>query len=144
MKGLVLLTTVALSVLIFTVAATAADEDAQQTALRLEAAKNQLNNTQWRIKLSPIGETKAKAYEDIIHFSEHKVSSENLASQGFSATNYTISVKDEDVIVWETMQTGEAAGLALWHGELENGVMRGVLSRRPNESTHLDFSFYSE
>jgi hypothetical protein len=41
------------------------------------------------------------------------------------------------------MQTSEKAGLAFWHGELENDVMRGVLSKHPDQKTHNDFSFYS-
>lgn len=135
--------TIVLSLFIFTVAAVAADKTTKEQKKPLEAAKIELNNMEWKIKLSPIGETKAKAYEDTLLFVENKFSSEKLESEDFPTSNYTVSLKGEDVIIWETMQTSESGGLAFWRGELENNVMRGVLSMRPDEKTSMDFSFYS-
>lgn len=132
-----------LSLLVFTAAASAADKDMEEQKKLLKAAKKELNNLEWKIKLSPMSGTKAKSYEDTLLFVDSKFSSEKLESEEFSASNYTVSLKGEDVIVWETMQTSEDAGISFWRGELENGVMRGVLSKNPGKETHMDFSFYS-
>ncbi len=134
---------VVLSLLIFTVAAVAADKDMEEQKKLLEAAKIELNNMEWKIKLSPIGDTNAQGYEDTLLFINNKFSSEKLESEKFPVSNYTVSIKGEDIIIWETMQTSEDGGLAFWRGELENNVMRGVLSMRLDEKTHMDFSFYS-
>ena len=144
MKRLVALTVVVfLGLLVFSLAAGAAEQELQEKEKQLEQAKLKLNNLEWKIKLSPIGKTRAKAYEDTLGFIGHKVSSKKLRSEGFSPSNYTLSLKAEEVIVWETMQRSEEAGVAFWHGELEKGVMRGVLSKHPDEKRHIDFSFYS-
>ncbi len=135
---------VVLSLFVFTAAVVAADKDVDEQKKLLEAAKIELNNMEWNIKLSPIGETNAQGYEeDTLLFIDSKFSSEKLESEKFPVSNYTVSLKGEDVIIWETMQTSEDAGVAFWRGELENDVMRGVLSVHPAEKTYMDFSFYS-
>lgn len=134
---------VVLSLLIFTAAAVAADKTVEEQKKRLEAAKIELNNMEWKIKLNPMSGTNATSYEDTLLFVKSRFSSERLESENFPASNYTVSLKGEDVIIWETMQTSESEGLAFWRGELENNVMRGVLSMRPDEKTSMDFSFYS-
>lgn len=142
MKRLIRLMVV-LSLLIFTVAAAAADMDKGEEKKLLKAARNELNNMEWKIKLSPIGNTNDKGYEDTLSFINSIFSSEKLESESFPGSNYTVSLKGEDVIVWETMQTSESAGVAFWRGELENNIMRGVLSVRSDEKTYMDFSFYN-
>ncbi|MDD5454119.1 MAG: hypothetical protein PHW62_01275 [Candidatus Ratteibacteria bacterium] len=134
--------TMILSLFIFT-AVFAADEDMEKQKKLLGAAKIELNNMEWKIKLSPMSGTNATAYEDTLLFVNSKFSSEKLESEKFPISNYTVSLKGEDVIIWETMQTSESGGLAFWRGELEGNVMRGVLSVRTDEETSMDFSFYS-
>ena len=132
-----------LNLLIFTAAVIAADEGMEEQKKQLEAAKIELNNMEWKIKLMPMSGTNAAGYEDTLLFVKNKFSSQKLESEKFPASSYTVSLKGEDVIIWETMQTSESGGLAFWRGELENNVMRGVLSMRPDEKTSMDFSFYS-
>ena len=130
---------------VFSSAVSQAEEELVDQAKLLKEAKQDLLKTEWRVQLNPIGSTKAKAYEDTLYFYDNnKISAKALESEGFTTTSYTISLKsDNQVVVWETMQTSEKAGLAFWHGEIEKGVMRGVLSRHPSENMHDDFSFYS-
>ena len=121
-----------------------AEEDAALAQKRKEAinaAKNELNNTSWKIVLNNMA-TKAHS-EDVLDFSGNKIESKDMSKKGFSASNFTISVENENIVVWETMQTSEKEGLAFWRAEVEGGVMRGVLSRHLKDKTTEDYTFFS-
>ena len=113
---------------------------------RLKEAAKELENTLWQVNLKQITQSEKKeAFTDEIRFKAGMVEIKSLASQGFSPTSYSITVKGEtyNIVVWETMQTSEKKGLAFWKGEIEEGKMRGVLSRHLDEKTVKDYSFYS-
>ncbi|MCX5693112.1 MAG: hypothetical protein NTX47_05460 [Candidatus Omnitrophica bacterium] len=111
---------------------------------KIKEAEKELNNTKWQINLSQITQAEKKdKFTDALLFKDGKVEMESLKSQGFSASGFTITVKGDNIIVWETMQTSEKKGLAFWKGEIEEGRMRGVLSRHFDEKTVKDYSFYS-
>jgi hypothetical protein len=113
---------------------------------RIKEAAKELENTLWRINLKQITQSEKKeAFADVIRFKAGKVEMESLTSQGFSPTSYSVTVKGEtyNIVVWETMQTSEKKGLAFWKGEIEEGRMRGVLSRHLDGKTVKDYSFYS-
>jgi hypothetical protein len=119
-------------------------QDEEMMAKRIEAAEKELNNTKWQVTFNQITQTEKKdSFTDTISFKDGKVEVAGLASQGFSASGFTISVKRQNTIVWETMQTGEKKGLAFWKGEVENDKMHGVLSRHIDEKTIKDYTFYS-
>ena len=108
----------------------------------IENAKEDLNDTTWKIELSQMGSgAKVENISDTVRFADNEVESEILASEGFPGTSFTVSIKDNAAIVWETMQTSEKGGLAFWKGEIKDGVMRGVLSRHLNGKTVKDYSF---
>jgi hypothetical protein len=113
---------------------------------RIKEAAKELENTLWRVNFKQITQSEKKeTFTDVIRFKTGKVEIESLTSQGFSPTSYSITVKGEtyNIVVWETMQTSEKKGLAFWKGEIEEGKMRGVLSRHLGEKTVKDYSFYS-
>jgi hypothetical protein len=119
-------------------------QDEEMMAKRIEAAGKELNNTKWQVTFNQITQAEKKdSFTDTISFKDGKVEVAGLASQGFSASGFTISVKRQNTIVWETMQTGEKKGLAFWKGEIENDKMHGVLSRHIDEKTVKDYTFYS-
>lgn len=109
--------------------------------------KAKLNNTVWQIELVKISVDKKKRRkeEDTLRFENNKVQSDKLASEGFSPTNYTINVEGNGntIVVWETMQTNEIGNIAFWRGEIENGVMRGILSWQLSETFKEDYGFVS-
>ncbi|MFA6079732.1 MAG: hypothetical protein WC779_08320 [Candidatus Omnitrophota bacterium] len=145
-------------------AAKAAEEkEAKERALAQEKmrklvqdAKGKINNTTWQIDLresmSAAGEgkgAKGKKAEsldkDTITFKDNKIESSSLISNGFTPTNYTVRLKgkNNDIIIWETMQTSAEKGVAFWRGEIDNDVMRGVLSWQVDEKNKQDYSFTS-
>ena len=109
--------------------------------------KAKLNNTVWQIELVKISAYKKKRRkeEDTLRFENNKVQSDKLASEGFSPTNYTINVEGDGhtIVVWETMQTNEIGNIAFWRGEIENGVMRGILSWQLSKTFKEDYGFVS-
>ena len=107
-----------------------------------ETVRAQLDGTRWMLQLTPLaGGEKAKSQKDTVTFDAKQISSERLTKAGFPASNYTLTIGDDGVAVWETMQTKEGEGVAFWRGELHGATMRGVLSKHPADGTPEDFSF---
>jgi hypothetical protein len=137
-----------------TVAQTGKEEDMAQVEKRkqmIKAAKEGLDNTTWQIRLQETTAKKKKkeVIKDTLYFRDGRIESERLTSEGFSPSNFTVRIKGEDNIIWETMQTSEENGLAFWRGEIRQStkspiVMRGVLSWHINEKTVQDYTFVSE
>ncbi len=114
------------------------------------AAKEELNNTEWEISLTRMAKEGARAKTDILRFVNYQVVSEALSSRAYPASNYTLTIKEDGTVVWETMQTHEEEGLAFWRGEwrkdpeTQGDMMSGVLSLHPREGEPENFSFVSE
>jgi hypothetical protein len=133
----------------------AAPVEKKKTDKNLEAAaKNkkeaaqkklaELNNTEWQIELNPLA-GKGKKEADVITFANNQISIAGFVKKGFPTTNFTLSVQDDGIVVWETMQTADKAGVAFWRGEMDLTMqsMRGVLSYQVDEKTKHDYSFVS-
>jgi hypothetical protein len=116
----------------------------------IKAIKEQLNNTTWQIELKEVAtdKKKRKVINDTLRFTNSRIESESLVSEGFSPTNFTVRIRGKNTIIWETMQTSEEKGLAFWRGEIKRDivpmVMRGVLSRHLDEKKVRDYTFISE
>ncbi len=111
-----------------------------------EEAKARLEGTTWEIELADMSGSSAKKIKDTIRFKDGKVISDNLKDEGFTATDFTVTLKGEEneIIVWETMQSSEKEGLAFWKGEVRGERVRGVLSRHISERNIKDYSFSGE
>lgn len=121
----------------------------------IRAAKEKLNGTSWEITLTESTAKKNKeVIEDTLRFVNGRIESKNLVSEGFSPSNYTVRIKRENRVIWETMQKGEEKGIAFWRGELDRDqkdgalgeVMRGVLSWHVDDEGKkvVDYTFISE
>ena len=112
---------------------------------RIRAIKKNLNGTTWGITLKPsVTQKRKRSIKDIVTFQNGKIGSKVMVSEGFSPSNFSIRIKREKNVIWETMQTSEKKGLAFWKGEIEDGIMRGVLSWHVDEKTIKDYTFVSE
>lgn len=121
---------------------------AEEKAKALAEAKKELDNTSWKIELKPMATGKGKpkgSEEDTLRFVNKQVISDKLEAEGFSFSNYTVRLKgkNNDVIIWETMQTSENKGIAFWRGEIRNDRMRGVLSWHISEKKKESYNFVS-
>jgi hypothetical protein len=104
-----------------------------------------LNGTQWEIEIKAMSGKAAKAEKDVISFMDGKVSSKNLGTKGFEATNFSMRLlEDDETFTWETMQVSADNGAAFWRGDIgSDGIMRGVLTLRDKKNKTSDFNFYS-
>ncbi len=106
---------------------------------------NELNNTEWGIELLPMS-VKGKKEVDTVTFKNNQVGIAGFAKKGFSFTNFTLTVQEDGVVIWETMQTSEKSGIAFWRGELDPKLqtMRGVVSHQIDQKNKQDYSFTSD
>lgn len=119
------------------------EEELKAKAEAQQKAKETLNKQKWTINLTLSTGQKKKTKTDTLTFSDGKVSSEELSSEGYSTSNYTLTIQDGGTIVWETMQSNEKVGLAFWRGELRGKIMSGILSLHPHKGEAQDFYFIS-
>ena len=121
---------------------------AEKKQQMIKDAKESLEGTVWEINLKQMTQDANKdQFEDTLRFSEGRISSDKLVKKDFTPTNFTVRVKNETNIIWETMQTSadKENGIAFWRGEIRNeGVMRGVLSWHIKENKIKDYSFRSK
>ena len=99
-----------------------------------------LVSTQWQILLTSSGG--GFEVNDTVSFLGGKFISSKLYPIGYQASNYSLIIEANGKLIWETMQTAQG-GTASWRGEIENGVMRGALSRRSDGKPAEDFTFIS-
>ncbi len=109
-----------------------------------KATLSKLDGTEWAIEVKPMTKAaQAGAALDKIQFSEGKVASKGMLSQGFTETNYTLTAQDDGTLVWETMQQNTSGDTVFWRGEEREGRMKGTVSRRPAAGSPQDFVFTS-
>ncbi len=113
--------------------------------LERDRKRKQLNNTKWNITLNLIG-VKGRSKQDMLIFEENRFYAEKTSKEGFNATNYTLSLKEDGVTVWETMQTAEEGRVNFWRGEIAEDMksMRGIVSKQLPDGTTENYSFHSQ
>ncbi len=122
--------------------AQAAVSDAAAKAAKGNQVMEKLNGTEWTIELTPMYGGKPKQpLSDTLQFVRGKVTAAGLAKDSYVPSNCTVTVGDDGVPVWETMQTSENKGVVFWRGELHGDTMRGILSKHPVEGNTEDYSF---
>jgi hypothetical protein len=121
-----------------------AKQEAATAKKQLEERKRKdLSNSEWTIELTPLN-GKGKKEAETITFKDNQVNFVSYGKKGFPATNFTLSVQDDGMVIWETMQTSDKAGIAFWRGEMpDSQSMRGIFSYHPDAKTTLDYSFIS-
>ena len=105
--------------------------------------KAKLNNTEWTISVKPSGE-KGKVETDVISFVEGKMISKNMKNAGFNDAEFNVRIGEEGVVIWETMQSDEKGDSTFWRGDIENGKMKGMLTKENNRGVMSNFSFASK
>lgn len=141
-------------------AALKADRDIEEYAWKIRVAENaladvkqekqeaariekELNGYMWKIELTEIGGTNTSAADsDMIFFENNRMNSVTLNQEGFQGTGYTRTESGDGAIIWETLQTSKIGETAGWRGEWDGKTMKGILSRRLENSVK-DFSWTS-
>ncbi len=115
----------------------------EERALR-EKKRAQLDGSMWDIKLIPMSGKGARK-TDVLTFQDNHFKAEKTAKGKFKPTNYTITVKETGVTVWETMQSAGKGETVFWRGEIVPAMdsMRGVVSIQHKDGTSENYSFVS-
>lgn len=123
-------------------------EERREKRELIKVKKAELNNIEWSIDVAPLkkpadGNMK-QAVKDKAIFKGGKVSLESMMANGFSPTNYTLTIKDNGGLTWETMKTGKDGNVAFIRADITPDAksMRGVISY-PKENVSEDYSFKS-
>ena len=116
-------------------------EAAELQAKREKEAAAALNGTTWVISMTRLGQKSDKPLQDTLKFDAGKITSIQFAKNGYIPSNYTVTVGDGSLVVWETMQAKEGAGVVFWRGERQGEAMQGILSKQPADGKNEDFSF---
>lgn len=112
--------------------------------VRTQLTSLNLDGSVWEIKLILTSRQGSEViYEDKLVFENGKVTSYRLSSSGYPRSNYSVTVRDDGTLIWETMQTRQDGRTATWYGEWTDGIMKGILSQRLAEEKSQDFSFVS-
>ena len=113
----------------------------------VQEAKENINGSIWTIDLRQTGVAKDKGIQetDVLRFENYKVQSDKFKKEGFPQTNYTVRLKgrENEIVIWETMQTSKDKGIAFCRGEIRDGKMRGVISWHISEKKKQEYSFVS-
>ncbi len=102
-----------------------ADPPADPASDELGRIHQELNNTEWQVRLVPQS-GKGKEKTDVLRLVRGKFTSDMLATAGCPSSNYTLRIKNKRAEV-ETMQTSEKLGTIFWRIQLRDGKMRGVV-----------------
>lgn len=107
-------------------------------------ALTELEGTEWAIEMVSLPADKAKEkIQDKLVFKNGHVMSEYFSSKGFSATNYSVTPKENGLVVWETIQSAANGDSISWRGDWQGDAMKGVISFQPAGKPAQDFSFFS-
>lgn len=102
-----------------------------------------LNGTAWEVQIVPLypSQTGAPVRADQVTFSEGQIHSKELAAQGFSRANVTLTLQSDGTLLWETMQNHPQGETVFWRGEWKGEKMHGILSRHAQGGTPQDYMF---
>ncbi|MFA4991838.1 MAG: hypothetical protein WC569_04575 [Candidatus Omnitrophota bacterium] len=105
--------------------------------------KAKLNNIEWTVDMRPAS-GKGRAETDIISFVEGKMMSKNMKDAGFLESEVNVRISEDDVVIWETMQTDTDGNFVFWRGDIENGRMKGMMAKEDKRGNITNFSFISK
>ncbi len=108
----------------------------------MELKYDGLNDAVWEIELSHVkGVDLGGAMTDKLSFKDGKLASVRLEEQGYTASEYSTTVKGNGEVVWQTVHVKPDGTKASWYGTWQDKKIRGILSERPAQGKGRDFSF---
>lgn len=121
------------------------EEAATEAGIKnVSPARPDLSGTTWTLELIPAsvsgGTTSIK---DKIQFTGKSFESHYFRSRGFLSTHYTVTIQDNGMITWKTIQKNPDGEMVSWRGDWQGDRMEGMLSYHPAGNSPQDFSFMS-
>jgi hypothetical protein len=112
----------------FLMAAIAFSAQPVMAADQAELVPMELDGTTWAIKtIVSVGKNGEKVTEeDTLLFKDKKFLSANYETKGYTATNYSLTVSEDDVTSFGTMQIKDKE-TTFWKGEIADGKINGSI-----------------
>ncbi len=109
------------------------------------AARPDLNGTIWDVELVSVSESGEKtSIKDKIKFNGKSFESHYFKNHGFSSPNYTVTIQNNGIVTWETIQKNFEGEMVSWRGDWQGSKMEGMLSYHSAGNSPRDFSFMSQ
>lgn len=106
--------------------------------------KEPIAGTVWEVEIFTANQDgTTQPIKDKIWFNGKSFASHYFSSQGFRPSNYTVKVRENGAISWETMQRNPKGEVISWRGDLEGNRMAGVMNYQTDGSNTQDYSFMS-
>ena len=102
----------------------------------------QLNDTRIEVAVRSLaGSSDHAAQQDVLEFREGKLHSRALGDQGFAPSKYTMSRREDGIVVWETAQADKTGTIVYWRGEWDGQAMRGIVTRHAPGKAQASYTF---
>jgi hypothetical protein len=123
------------------------EEAEAQRRVKIAKARKVLAGTTWTVYTALQGAKRPEEGTEVFTFTERRVTTQNLANQGYGTggSNYSVTYEPDGTLVWETMQKDEEGkGEALLRGDLRGNVMTGVIDIHPAKGARKIYYFTTE
>ena len=142
---LVVLLLILLTAVVPRVMAQTEKAEAQRRA-KIEKAQKTLAGTAWTVHTTLQDTKRPEEGTETFTFTERRVTTQNLAAQGYAAggSNYSVYAENDGAFAWETMlKDEEGKGEVLLRGDLRGDVMTGVIDIKPAKGARKIYYFTS-
>lgn len=116
------------------------EELAQKRKAAEQSARLALSSKEWTVYVSPES-GKGRTETDVLAFTvEGQVSAKNISAKGYNASNFRLTIQDDGLAVWETMQVDKDKNVVFLRGNLKGDEMAGSFFFKPvkgDPSTYL-------
>lgn len=116
------------------------EELTQKRRAAEQGARQALSSKEWIVYVSPES-GKGKTETDVLSFTaEGQVSAKNISVKGYNASNFRLTIQDDGLAIWETMQVDKDKNVVFLRGNLKGDEMTGSFFFKPvkgDPSTYL-------
>ncbi len=116
------------------------EELTQKRKAAEQNARLALSSKEWTVYVSPES-GKGKTETDVLTFTaEGQVLIKSISAKGYNASNFRLTIQDDGLAIWETMQVDKDKNVVFLRGNLKDGEMAGSFFFKPvkgSPSTYL-------
>ncbi len=116
------------------------EELAQKRKAAEQSARLALSLKEWTVYVRPES-GKGRTETDVLTFTaEGQVSAKNISAKGYNASNFRLTIQDDGLAIWETMQVDKDKNVVFLRGNLKGDELTGSFFFKPvkgDPSTYL-------
>ncbi len=115
--------------------------NSEKNKKELELRRQELEGSRWDIVVKT--SSGQDQFSDRLIFEDKKFSSETFSSNGFVPVQYSLSMNNDGIVVFETMQAGKNGGVLFWKAEFgkDGDTLKGILSQVFEDQAGQDLYF---